>query len=124
MTKQKIQKQSKQTQTLKPAAKKSSGKPAVAAKPAAYVPREYIVNMGDAFRVGNAFRVGMSPIVVVGIEQGRAVCRGTNGRTVRVQVTRLQREYARCGTIATAAAHRTLARIDAAKAKLKAKRAP
>ena len=39
MTKQKIQKQSKQTQTLKPAAKKSSGKPAVAAKPAADVPR-------------------------------------------------------------------------------------
>ena len=119
-SKNKIQKQSSKTKTQKPAAKKSSGKPAVAAKPAAYVPREYIVNMGDAFRVG------ISTIVVVGIEQGRAVCRGENGRTVRVQVTRLQREYARCGTIATAAAHRTLARIDAAKAKPKAKtkRAP
>jgi hypothetical protein len=74
--------------------------------------RKIRVAIGDVFAPGAAFEY---PVVVEQIDalRFRATVRNSDtGRRTNIQVSRLQREYYRCGEINAAAAHRALEQMD------------
>ncbi len=70
--------------------------------------REISVEVNDVFEAFSD-----SVVVIELLADGRAACRNTRtGKTIKIQVVRLQNEYQREGTIRALRAHKALLALD------------